>query len=609
MGETGARPNATWGGPHATGGGPDELGETVSRPGGAAGESGETPGGAARELGETPGRPGEAARELGETVSKPREASAGLGELASLAGKWLGLSAAAPERHTAAVVGDRFDRITWRDTYEQSAGLRDLAEELGRRDDHTTDLLTDAFLAAYKVAPRLRERAEMDPSRLVNHQVITSLMESPAFAELRRETAGDPYAAAMAVLAQAAALRRMLERSRDAQGRAEQSRKAQQGIEGAATAVSEALQQAADAANEDGAVPARAADAVQQAIEAAEAAETAERRAAQDAAQVLAAATPGIRAAARNAAAKAAEAVRQEAALMRAWGVGPGELERMPFDERARLAERLRTGRLAQWAELIGRFRQMADGERARKVENATGELVGVTLGNDLSRVIPSELANLGLPELRAVFAARYAAGELMLYDSQGEQSTGRGAIIACVDTSHSMYVEGPGGVTREAWAKACALALLDQARHAGRDFIGILFSSADKIQVFRFPAERPADIYGVLDFAETFLGGGTSYQAPLTVAKDLLGEEFNDAARTRGDIVMITDDECGVTEEWMRGWNDAKHLLGFRVFGMAIGAPRAAEAGSVLEALCDNLRSIDDLMDVHAAADLFRVI
>jgi hypothetical protein len=121
-----------------------------------------------------------------------------------------------------------------------------------------------------------------------------------------------------------------------------------------------------------------------------------------------------------------------------------------------------------------------------------------------------------------------------MLYDSQGEQSTGRGAIITGVDTSHSMYVEGPGGVTREAWAKACALALLDQARHAGRDFVGILFPSADKIQVFRFPADRPADVYAVLDFAETFLGGGTSYQTPLTVASDLLEDEFNDAARMR---------------------------------------------------------------------------
>ncbi|MFH9365738.1 VWA domain-containing protein [Streptomyces anulatus] len=464
------------------------------------------------------------------------------------------------------------------------------------------------FLAAYKVGLRLRERTEMDPSRLVNHQVVSALVESPDFAALRRETVGDPYAAALAVLAQSGALRRMLERSQDAQGRAERAARTRRDAEGAATAVAEALRQAAEEADEDGGVPAPTADALHRAIEAAEATGSAARRAAQDAARV-AAAVPGLRDAAHRAAGEAAEAVREEAVLMRAWGVGSGELERMPYARRARLAERLRAGRLARWAELIGRFRQMADGERARKVESATGELVGVTLGDDLSRLIPSELANLGLPELRAVFAARYAAGQLMLYDSRGERPTGRGAVIACVDTSHSMYAAGPGGVTREAWSKACALALLDQARHAGRDFVGILFSAEDRIRVFRFPAGRSAGIEQVLDFAETFLGGGTSYQAPLTVARELLEEEFDEATSRRGDIVMITDDECGVTEEWTRGWNDARRVLGFRLFGLAVGAPGAAEAGSVLDALCDNLRSIEDLTDVHAAADLFRLI
>ncbi|MEV2251571.1 VWA domain-containing protein [Streptomyces sp. NPDC050147] len=533
----------------------------------------------------------------------------GLDELAGLAGRWLALSTAAPERHTAAVVADRFEHIAWRDTFAQSAGLRELAEELNERHDHATDLLTDVFLAAYKTGPHLRERTRMAPSRLVNHQVIASLMESVDFTELHRETTGDPYAAAMAVLAQAPALRRLLDHSREAQEQAERADKAEQETEDAASAVAEALRQAADGADEDGTVPGPAADTLQRAIEAAESAEAAARQASRHAEQALGAAAPGIRGTTRGAAATAARAVRDEAALMRAWGVGSGELERLPFEQRARLAERLGTSRLAQWADLIGRFRQMADGERARKVENATGELVGVTLGDDLSRVIPSELANLGLPGLRAVFAARYAAGELMLYDSQGEQDTGKGAVIACVDTSHSMYVEGPGGVTREAWAKGCALALLDQARHAKRDFVGILFAAADKLQVFRFPAEEGADIARVLDFAETFLGGGTSYQRPLSAALELLEEEFDDAARSRGDIVMLTDDECGVTEEWMRGWNGAKHRLGFRVFGVAIGAPPAAEAGSVLDALCDNLRSIEDLTDVHAAADLFRVI
>ncbi|MFD0314576.1 VWA domain-containing protein [Streptomyces flavalbus] len=529
-----------------------------------------------------------------------------LANLASRSARWLGGPATAFGRHTTAVVGDRFDRITWRDTYEQSAGLRELTAELSERHDHAADLLTDVFLAAYQPAPRLRDRAELAPSHLPNHHLTTSLMESREFTELRRETAGDPYAAAMAVLAQGSALRGMLERAGEARERAARAERARQTAEGAATAVAEAFQQATASAAEDGTVPPAAADAVGRAVEAAEAAA---RQAAEAGAQAMAAAVPGARATARTAARQALAAVREEAALMRAWGVAPAETERMPFEQRARLAERLRTGRLAEWAELIGRFRQMASGERARRTEHATGELVGVTLGDDLSRVIPSELASLGLPALRAVFAARYAAGELMLYDTENEQPTGQGAIIACVDTSHSMYEAGPGGVTREAWAKACALALLDQARHASRDFVGILFSAADKISIFRFPADEPTDMPRTLDFAETFLGGGTSYQTPLSAAAALLDDEFNDTARARGDIVLITDDDCGVTEDWMRTWNTTKHRLEFRVFGVAVGNLRPAENGSVLEALCDNLRVVEDLTDVHAAADLFRVI
>ncbi|GHE75578.1 hypothetical protein GCM10018771_67170 [Streptomyces cellulosae] len=533
-----------------------------------------------------------------------------LDALTQQAGRWLALSAAPAERHTTAVVAGPYDRVAWRDVYAQSAALRELSAQLLTRHAHAPDLLADVFLCAYQAAPRLRDRTVMAPSHLVHHQVVTALTQSPDFAALHRETAGDAYAAAMAVLAQASALRGLLERSREARERTGRADRARQETEAAAAAVGEALRQAAEEADEQGEVPAPAATAVCRAAEAAREAEESARREDGAAAQAMAAAVPGIRSAARNAASAAAEAVRQEAALMRAWGVDAGETERMPFAERARLAERLRSGRLARWAELIGRFRQMAAGERARKVEHATGELVGVTLGDDLSRVIPSELAVLGVPELRAVFAARYAAGELMLYDSRGEQGTGKGAVIACVDTSHSMYAEGPGGVTREAWSKACALALLDQARHAGRDFVGILFSAADKLQVFRFPGDRPAPVSDVLDFAETFLGGGTDFQRPLGTAAKILEEEFDTASRARGDIVLITDDACEVSENWTRLWNEIKRRLDFRLFGIAIATPDTATAsGSVLESLCDNLRTVDDLTDVHTTADLFRVI
>lgn len=540
---------------------------------------------------------------MGKTVSKLRE-------LTQRAGRWLGLTEtpAAP-KHTGAIVSDRFDQMAWRDTYDQAGALRELSEHLNEHYDYTTDLLADTFLGAYKASPQVRERGEMDPSRAVNHQVVSTMMQSPEFAELRRETAGDPYAAAMAVLSQGEGLRAMLERAKDAHDKAEQQTQAQQHAAEAAEAVADALEAAGEQADDDGTVPAAAADAVRQAIEQAQAADDTATAAGQGAQQALAAALPGVRAAARQAVKQAAENAAEEAALMRSWGIGPGQLERMDFDTRSQLAQRLRSGRLGQFAQLIGRFRQMATGERARRVENAPGELVGITLGDDLGRVIPSELSQLGVPALRPVFASRYAEARLMLYDSIGEQITGQGAIIACIDCSSSMSWARSDGTTPEAWAKACALALLDQARQAKRDFVGILFSNADQVQTFRFPAGQPYDIVTVIEFAEHFFGGGTDFEAPLSAATELLDTEFNTAGRARGDIVLITDGECGVHEDWMRQWNEAKVALDFRTFGISIGDSRATQPGSVLDALCDNLRSIDDLTDTDTAADLFRVI
>ena len=139
---------------------------------------------------------------------------------------------------------------------------------------------------------------------------------------------------------------------------------------------------------------------------------------------------------------------------------------------------------------------------------------------------------------------------------------------------------------------------------------MGILFSAADKLQVFRFPGDRPAPVTDVLDFAETFLGGGTDFQRPLGTAAKILEEEFDSESRARGDIVLITDDACEVSENWTRLWNEIKRRLDFRLFGIAIATPDTATAsGSVLESLCDNLRTVDDLTDVHTTADLFRVI
>jgi len=527
-----------------------------------------------------------------------------LADLASRAGRWLGLGQ--DVGHAGAVEADRFDEMTWREICDQAAAVRDVIEDLGEHHDYAADLCRDVFLAAYKASPVVRPEGDMDPSRLVNRAAVASLLGSPEFTELRRSTAGDIYASAMAVIAQAEALRRALEQAQGAQQAADAAARARREQEGAAAAVAGAMGAAGESAGDDGSVPDEDAGRVQAAIAVAALADTAADEADAQAARAIAAAAPGMRAALRSGAAHAADEGREEAALMAAWGVGSGELQRMDFESRRRLARRLRAGRMARFIDLIGRFRRMAEGQRARRMEQVPGELVGIELGDDLGRLIPSEMASLGVPAMRAVFAARYAEQRLFVYEQRGETEAGQGAIICCVDCSGSMgSAVGRTGLSGEAWAKACALAMLDQARAARRDFAGILFSSAGEIKTFRFPAREPVRIAAVLDFAETFYGGGTNFEEPLSAAADLLEAEFNDEGRMRGDVALVTDGICGVSEEWMRAWHEARDRLGFRLFGIQVGrAP-----GALLEALSDNVRQVTDLADVDQASDMFRVV
>ncbi|MFD0639758.1 VWA domain-containing protein [Catenulispora yoronensis] len=192
-----------------------------------------------------------------------------------------------------------------------------------------------------------------------------------------------------------------------------------------------------------------------------------------------------------------------------------------------------------------------------------------------------------------------------MVYDTRGEDDAGMGAVIALIDCSTSMNRAGPGGVTREVWAKALALALLQQARAGDRDFVGILFSWARNQRVYRFPAGRPIRVEDLLDFVETFDGGGTDFAAPLTLATGILAESYAADGTQRGDIVLVTDGECDVTEDWMRAWNQDRERLGFRLFGVAVDTG----VGRVLDALSDNARAVTDLADVGQMADLFRII
>jgi uncharacterized protein with von Willebrand factor type A (vWA) domain len=559
------------------------------------------------------------------------------------------------KRHSDVIAHDRFDAHTFTELLDEVPALAAELDRLGFDFDYAEDLLRDVFMGIYKALPKARTRHQMDPSRLVNHGIVISLLDSPEFQELRTQAAGDRYVATMATLGLEDTLRRSLEEARDAQAKAEEAKREWEAADEAAEQAKELAEQVQDQADADaqgdqqqGRDPAAGdhapgdtpvsgdpdptatqdqptdggdrpasldgegdghggppdlAEPLERAIAEAQAAAARAEQAGQEAADAFASARGQIRALLRQATAQEREKAEAEATMMRAWGLGPGELERMDFQSRAWLAERLRSSRLAEFTEQVGRFRMLAAAERARKTEHAAEELHSVTVSGDLPRVLASEVAHLAVPALQADFFRRLTERQLLTYSLRGSERIGKGPVVFLGDLSGSMGTEFAGW-TREAWLKAFALALLDQAKSGGRDFVAVLFASQGVQQVFEFPKGR-ASTDDLIDFAEVFFRGGTHFETPITTAVDLLEANFNRDRLPKADVVLATDGECGVGDRWLADYLTRKERLAFRTFGVAIGY----QPGPTLTALSDNTRSVLDLADLHAMADIFRTV
>lgn len=252
------------------------------------------------------------------------------------------------------------------------------------------------------------------------------------------------------------------------------------------------------------------------------------------------------------------------------WGLEPGELQRLPAEERMELAKRLNNERFRRVAQLFGPMRNMMLSEQARKTVHTPEEVYDVTLGNHIGRLLPQEVLNLRAGPTRLDFLRRYTEGRLLEYDMQGVEKLAKGAIIFCEDGSGSMAGE------REMWAKAVMLCLLHLSRIQKRAMHVIHFSSRGQFTHIAF--EQPADysLERILDAAELFYGGGTDFETPMKQALELLGKEHAATGKVSADVVFVTDDECWVTEEFMTQYLDEMHRVQSTTWGVSVsGADR----------------------------------
>lgn len=212
---------------------------------------------------------------------------------------------------------------------------------------------------------------------------------------------------------------------------------------------------------------------------------------------------------------------------------------------------------LRQLAELLGRFhlnatyiREQALLKEQQQPEwkpNPYGksEIIGITYSDQLSAILPSEVALLSQPETELIFHKKLVEKKLLTFQyrsfdlsarrqeeelvEQQSETADKGPIIMCVDTSGSMFGQP------ERVAKALAFAILELALREKRKAFLISFSTA--IQCIEMTGMEE-DLSRLLDFLKMSFHGGTDLQPALKKAATLIQQE----AWQHADVLVISD-------------------------------------------------------------------
>lgn len=255
------------------------------------------------------------------------------------------------------------------------------------------------------------------------------------------------------------------------------------------------------------------------------------------------------------------------------------ELNKVPLKDKIKLAEIISTDpdmkEIAKW---VGRFAEIARTKQKMKHKDSA-EQSGVEQGNDLSRVLPSELVQYTNPVTKSDFLKRFAEGQLLQYEQKGKESLGQGSIILCLDQSGSMD-------DLDNQAKAFAIALMAIAKRQKRNFVYIPFDwDVGMVRTFQKGKITPSEI---VEIAREFMGGGTVFTDPLKTALNYIKmDRYKDA-----DVVFVTDGEAGIDEAFLERLNVEKEKLKFNVLSLAIG--RMARVGT-LERFSDRVVRINN--------------
>lgn len=548
------------------------------------------------------------------------------GEASNYLERWLGSDSrrqSFSDLDKLSIINDRWDRASYKEVVDQMASFKVARDQLGEfAPESGWSLFEDTFYSLIRALPQQIPQGEMRPSHLINHMVTRTALELDEYDRIHRYCVADEIAAGIAAVSMEPKLEEILDKVKSERDKAEElaeMMRQYQGLESDLDSVQEILDAAMEEGEEqqEGDSPQDQKSLIEEQMrlleeQMREKAEDIDEGMGASEAQIAHILTQGMEEAAE-------EASMQETACSM-WGLDPGGVKHLPAQERIELAEKLNSEKFRRVAELFGSMKNYALSEQKRKVTHLPEEVVNIEQGNDLKRVLATERARLAHPVLRPLAVLKLVGRKMPQLQLEGVEKVAKGSIIYCEDGSGSMS----GG--REIWAKAVGLCLLKIAQEQKREFYGIHFGGTGEIYEFDFKGsgndgsvtthysgrghhegQTLSYIQGVVHFAEMFFGGGTDFVTPLSRALELQVEEYAKTKRVDGDIVFVTDGQCGVSETWLADFKEMQEELGFKVWGVVIGGSAQAEP---LRTICDGrVLTINDLTNGTDLQNVFRNI
>lgn len=272
------------------------------------------------------------------------------------------------------------------------------------------------------------------------------------------------------------------------------------------------------------------------------------------------------------------------------WGLGNDQsYQQLPYEDKMKMIHDLNNNKkLKRIALLAGKFMEIfLEGEKA-KTKKTRSHIEDVTMGDDVPRVLPSEIVKMKHPVLRKQFIKSYSEKRLLQHEYGGKVRKGKGPIVSMVDCSGSMSGDN------EVFAKAICLALLNVARRQKRSFLVVHFDSgvsAKNLKTNKFSRKNPYNIKEVIDMASYFGGGGTEFEPPLERGQLEINKEKE---FSKADLIMITDGNSAISDSFLKNFLDWKHKKNVNVFSILVD--RGYASTSTLSEFSDKIETVDDV-------------